>query len=278
MSGAFPTSNTTGYPMSGRRSYVTIQAFDNYFFSYTVTRGDPPSFTVTGTLGAVTGATSLTCPAGRILRENGKKLYPSANPGITTFMVGVYDSITGLSGFIDPNDRVFAIYNSDKAYFLDNGVSPVDSADDKGQGVYTRGDIVTVQGDIIATAGSIVAGGQIRSSTLTTLTSITANGAASAQTIDHTLGQVFKITTSPPSGVASITLNTSATQQVGASFTLIIIATTVQNTTFTFGSNIVSAGTLVTTAGVGPVTQYYSISFVSDGSTFFETSRTAAQL
>lgn len=270
MSAAFPTANTTGYPISGRRSYVAIEAFNSYFFSYTVTTGAPPSFTKTGTLAAVTGATASNCSAGRILRENGKKLYPSANPGISTLMVGVYDSETGLSGFIDPNDRPFAVYNSDKPYFLDNGVSPADSANDKGQGVYTLGDIVSIEGDIVA-------GGQIRSSTLTTLTSITANGAAAAQTIDHTLGQLFKITISPPSGVASITLNTSATQQVGASFTLLIVATTVQNTTITFGSNIVSAGTLVTTAGAGPVTQYYSISFVSDGTTFFETSRTAAQ-
>lgn len=256
-------------PSALRRTYMSIRAFNGSFFSYTVTKAGPPAFTVTGTLAAVTGANSTNCPAGRTLRENGKKLFPSANPGVSTYMVGVYDANSGLSGFIDPNDSVFTVYNTDKPVFLDDGVSATNNTTvDKAPGVYAVGDIVT-------TAGNVIAGGQIRSSTVTALTSITANGAASGQNINSSLGQVFTLTASPPSGVANITL-TLTNPTAGARVTLVVSATTVQNTTITFAGTT-KTGTLVVTAAAGPATQYYSISFVSDGTTFYETGRTAAQ-
>jgi hypothetical protein len=251
-----------------RLQYISTAAFNSYFYTYTTSLTS--SLDTVGTLSAVTGATASNCPAGRVLRENGRKLYPSANPGITTYMVGVYDPITFLNGFIDPNAQVFQIYNTDKPTYLDDGVEPTLGTTDQGPSVYTRGTI-TAGGEIVTSSG------QIRSSVVTALTSITANGAAAAQTIDYTLGQLFTIAASPPSGAASITLNLSATQTAGSRFTLIITATTVQNTTFTFGSNIFSAGTLVTTAAAGPANQYYSISFISDGTNFYEICRTGAQ-
>lgn len=138
-----PTSSHGVYPHAGRRSYISTAAFNSYFFKYTTSRGGAPSFEVTGTLGAVTGASASNCPVGRILRENGKKLFPTANPGVSTYMVGVYDANSGLNGFIDPNDKVFATYNSDKPAYLADGTSPTDSTADKGAGIYTLGDITT---------------------------------------------------------------------------------------------------------------------------------------
>jgi len=260
--------NGASFNNTPRLSYIATAAFNTFFYSYSTSLN--ASLVTVGTLAAVTGATAGNCPAGRVLRENGRKLYPGANPSITTYLVGVYDAQTLLSGFIDPNAAVFQIYNTDKPTYLSDGVEPTANTTDQGPSVFTRG-TVTAIGDIIST------GGQIRSSTVTALTAISANGAAAAQEINSALGQVFTITAAPPSGVASITLDHTATQTAGSIFSLIISATTVQNTTFTFGANIVSAGTLITTAAAGPATRFFTISFISDGTTFYETSRTAAQ-
>jgi hypothetical protein len=260
--------NGASFNNTPRLSYIATATFNTYFYSYSTSIN--ASLVTVGTLGPVTGATAGNCPAGRVLRENGRKLYPGANPDITTYLVGVYDAQTMLSGFIDPNGAVFQIYNTDKPTYLQDGVEPTANTTDQGPSVYTRG-TVTAIGDIVST------GGQIRSSTVTALTAISANGAAADQELNSALGQVFTITVSPPSGVASITLNHTAAQTAGSLMTLIITATTVQNTTFTFGTGIVSAGTLVTTAAAGPATRFFTISFMSDGTTFYEVARTAAQ-
>ena len=152
-----PTTSHGAYPQSSRRTYMSIRAFNGSFFSYTTSRLGAPTFEAIGTLGSVTGANSTNCPAGRTLRENGKRLFPSANPGVSTFMVGVYDANSGLSGFIDPNDAVFTVYNTDKPTYLADGVSPTNSAIDKAPGVYALGDIVTTGGNI-TTPNSLTGG------------------------------------------------------------------------------------------------------------------------
>ena len=91
-------------------------------------------------MAVVSGATAFTCPKGRVLRENGRKLYPDANPGVTTYLVGVYDAQSMLSGFIDPNAKVFQIYNTDKPNFLADGVTG--GTTDLGPSVYTAGDLL----------------------------------------------------------------------------------------------------------------------------------------
>jgi hypothetical protein len=95
----------------------------------------------TGTLTTVSGATAANCPKGRVLRENGKKLFPDANPGITKYMVGVYDAITGLTGFIDPNAPVFTMYNSDKPSYMADTVGPDGRNAERAPPVYTDGTI-----------------------------------------------------------------------------------------------------------------------------------------
>lgn len=107
---------------STRRSYITLGDFRDDMFTYKTSR---VNFTTIGTLTAVGGSQ---CPKGRFLYENGRKLYPGTHPGISTYMVGVYDSVSFLNGFIDPNSKLFAPMNTDKSYAA--------QIDDNGRGVF----------------------------------------------------------------------------------------------------------------------------------------------
>ena len=143
-----------GFPGGNRRSYISTDTFTNRFYSYTTRTIDGVT---TGIFADVTDDDTL-CPKGRILRENGRKLFPGANPDVRQYMVGVYDAKTFLNGFIDPNSRVFSSFNTDKSYYIDNDLDSdhgsVGSGDsggeDLGDPVYTRGMIETISGDILA--------------------------------------------------------------------------------------------------------------------------------
>jgi len=144
-------------PGGQRRSYISTQTFAGQFYTY---RTEVQDLDIVGIWGQVT-EDSDQCPKGRILRENGRKLYPGANPNVDAYFVGVYDSVTFLSGFINPNESRFAVFNSDKPVYLsDNhyafdGVSEDGSEADEydlGAPVYTKGNIETVNGNIIANA------------------------------------------------------------------------------------------------------------------------------
>jgi hypothetical protein len=66
-------------------------------------------------------------------------------------MVGVYDANSCLSGFIDPNASLFAVYNGDKPNYIADGVDPVTGLTvDQGPPVFTRGSV---------TAGTTVTAG-----------------------------------------------------------------------------------------------------------------------
>ena len=98
--------NTVSYSDSHRRSYITTGAFSTEIFSYSTSMN--AQFVTVGSLTAKSVPSGLNT-AGIILRENGRKLYPGANPGINTYMVGVYHDTIG-SGFIDPNAKVDLYY------------------------------------------------------------------------------------------------------------------------------------------------------------------------
>ena len=115
------SANNNSYKNSPRRSYISVAPFNASFFTYTTSMN--ANYVMQGTLTAVTGGTAANCPKGRVLRENGRKLYPSANPGVTTYLVGVFDDNTFLNGFIDPNSPLFVPFNTDKPVYLDNGVN-----------------------------------------------------------------------------------------------------------------------------------------------------------
>jgi hypothetical protein len=118
-----------------KRSYITTAAFNSVIYQYTAQLG--PTLKNEGRLTAITASpagttlTATNCPAGRILREVGAKLYPGVHPGLAVgdtfsgavvgttatnkYWVKVFDAQTGVRGFIDPNAPTFAIYNSDKS-------------------------------------------------------------------------------------------------------------------------------------------------------------------
>lgn len=124
------------YLTTSRRSYIAAATFNSHFFAYTVTHDNGVA---TGSLSSVPGANSGNCPAGRILRETGRKIFPSVNPGVSVFMVSVYDDQTLLNGFIDPNSPVFAVFSTDKSNFLPNSTDPVGGLPDAGAPVITNG-------------------------------------------------------------------------------------------------------------------------------------------
>ena len=119
-----------------KRSYLSTGPFQNNIYSY-VTALNPSTFRQEGKLSVITtspGGVALTatnCPGGRVLRENGRKLYPGVNVGLAVgdtyqgatvgttttnhFWVGVFDAITGVKGFINPNNATFSVFNSDKS-------------------------------------------------------------------------------------------------------------------------------------------------------------------
>lgn len=124
------------------RQFVAVAPFNNDFFSYT-TSYNPMTAVTSGTLSIVSGATASNCPAGRILREVGKKLVPGIHPGVATYMIAVFDSITLFQGYIDPDSPIFAVSNTAIPAFMANGVDPGPGGQaDKGQPVYTNGVIV----------------------------------------------------------------------------------------------------------------------------------------
>ena len=126
------------------KSYIATDIFTTYFYTYTTIEGN-------GIWGQVTTDDSA-CPRGRILRENGKKLFPKANPGVDTYYVGVYDSKTFLNGFIDPNEKVFQVFSDEKPGYLDDcgdsGSTCSENDQDLGEPIYTRGNITTTEGSI----------------------------------------------------------------------------------------------------------------------------------
>lgn len=215
-------NGSTSYLNTPRRQYITTAAFQNDIYQYT-TSVNPTTFQVTGTLtslATVGTGTAATCPANRILYENGKKLYPSGlaiannttyaapNPGVTTYMVGVYDPGSFLSGYIDPNSKLFAPYNTDKPEYVARGVDPNGSAIDQGPPVYTLGTVTAGQ--------SITAGTSITSGTTITAGSSISAGTSIAATTTVAAGTQVLAGTSIGYGGAGYAGLTAVTQGSGS--------------------------------------------------------------
>lgn len=137
-----PSASHAAFSSVARRSYLATENYNSDFFSYAVTFSNN---VYTGALSAVTGANAGNCPQGRILHETGKKLYPSANPGIRQYMVSVFDPVSMLTGFINPNNPTFSLMNTDRpAYIADSpsGTGTGVSASARANALYTRGDVL----------------------------------------------------------------------------------------------------------------------------------------
>ena len=159
---------------TSKLSYITTAAFNGSIYQYTSTFNNS-NLTTEGQLTPITtlpsgaAVTSTNCPAGRILRVAGRKLYPGANPGLAVgdkyngsvvgttatnhMWVAVFDSVTGLRGFIDPNASFLAIYNTDRnGAFVDVGETAGGTPTRLGQSVYTAGS-VTAGAGLAVTSG-----------------------------------------------------------------------------------------------------------------------------
>lgn len=233
------------------KSYVAAAAFNGDVYTYRVTQSTI-TFQTTGALAAnVVGATDTTCPAGTILRENGKKLYPGAHNGVRTLMVGVFwntsktDTTVSnmLSGFIDPNSPKFAVFNADRPNYMN--VVPVDP---------TGG--LADQGPPVVTNGAIV-------SRVVSVGVLTGAGA----TLDLSTGRIFKFTL-PATAVSTVVSVSPSTLLPGVVINLIITGGT---GTLSFSSTFKTSAS-ISISGTNTIT----MTFVSDGTNLWETSRTGS--
>lgn len=278
---------------TSRTSYVSVAEFSNNFFNYYTTFENLQTI---GHLDPVTGG-SGNCPAGRILRENGRKLYPGGSyPSVTTYLVGVYDSKSLLSGFIDPNAPQFSLYNTDKPNTVPNGDytsgaitgttvtatgSGLESTDaavtvTNGSVAVDNGSIAVNNGSIAVNNGSIVASsGQIRASNV-----VSATITGDSYSVNPALGQIFNISLgSLVSANVTIDIVNSNNTQIGAIVHLNIAnyraaGNCVIAFTNTGGNGVRTPGTLTIANNINGM---YSVAFlIVNNGHIVEISRTAA--
>ena len=250
----------TGIVNRSKRTYVAVATATTQFYSYSVAL-NTTTYVNTGTL---TGS-AATVVAGTLLRENGKKLFPEANPGVTKYLVGVYLTESPFtSGFIDPNSKLFAIYNTDKPDYVPRGINPNGNTEvDQGAPVYTLGTVT-------AGTGIVTTSGQIRSATPVVLTAVTVStGSATInREIDPSLGQLFTLTVTVTGGTNALTFSSVATPAAG-SIVYLVIQTSASHTTAmaaSEGTNLQMGSFAVGTVA----SKYFGITFVSDGTTLVQ--------
>ncbi len=244
------------------RSYVATSPFNLDVYTYTVSRS-ATTFQTTGTLAAnVAGASTTTCPAGTVLRENGKKLFPGAHNGVTTLMVGVFwntsktDTTVSnmLSGFIDPNSPKFAVFSADRPNYMN--VLPVDPTG----GIADQGPPVITNGQIVNRVVSLTPTG-------TALT--TYNAAGGTITLDTSLSNIFTLVLPTSSNAATVNVNAST---LVAGITVRLLVSGASGGLFTFGTGFrKQTGTFPAVVNTAAV-----ITFISDGTNLYEVSRTTA--
>ena len=259
-----------GAKPNSTRQYIATVSFVNDFYTYTTTT-DANGLT-TGTLSAVSGANPATCPAGRVLRDNGKRLYPNAHPNITYGMIGVFDPQTFLSGFINPNSPTFAMFNSDKPYFTDNlGDGYNAGLDSNLSSIVSQN-----QGLAVYTQGNVVSGKQVYSQTRTLLSNVGTPlplGTVTTSNINVANGQVFYVM----NPASDITLNAINCSTVGThAYVFLSNATAVSSLTFGTGfrpTTHLSSGVIsqnMSSLGAGKVSVSH---FMGDGYGMTEVSR-----
>jgi len=194
-------------------------------------------------------------------------------------MVGVIDVVTGLSGFIDPNDSMFAIYNVDKAIdFPNDGGNPA-NAEHRGPSLYTAGN-VTADLNIVTNNGAIgvdVAAGA--AGTITSAAGITANTGnivATAGNIVATAGNI--VATAGKIVLSSAITTTGASPQAAGSAsigtaTLVSGAMVVNTTAITATSRV-----FLTRRGASTTGMYLELESLSVGVSFTVKSYTATNV
>ncbi len=108
---------------------------------YTYSTSLNGNYQTVGSLVLNTGNSAANCPVNRVLHANGKVLIPGVNPGggvgvspvtgtgsttpnpLPFPMIGVYDPVSGLNGYINPQDPTWAVYDATLSAFYDDGRS-----------------------------------------------------------------------------------------------------------------------------------------------------------
>ena len=277
------------YDFNRHLNFISTAAYGDSIFSYTTSQNST-TFATTGTiqsllnLGTVTAGTA---PVGRILRVNNKKLFPGANTCSTIIttgggtatvtqlrsqMVGVIDIVTGISGFIDPNDSMFAIYNVDKAIdYPNDGGTPTDVAH-RGPSVYTAGNVVAA---LAVTAGTTVTAGTGLSLTAGNL-AITASAPQvipyvatdSPYAFATNTGTLYSFTEA-----GAVNLNATTVPPIGSIIIIEFYNSTGGAIAVTLNTNFKSSGT-VTPANSSA--SRISVTFISDGTNLVELFRSGS--
>ena len=115
-------ADARNYNKQPQKAFITTAPFNTKLFTYTTSLNT--SFQTVGSLVVNTAATAGNCPANRVLHANGKTLIPSVNPNVTKPYIGVFDSVSGLNGFVDGTDPVFATYDANFPFQYDSGLQP----------------------------------------------------------------------------------------------------------------------------------------------------------
>lgn len=102
---------------------------------------------------------------------------------------------------------------------------------------------------------------------LTAVSSTSALGTSSPQSLDASTANVFTLT---PTG--AVTINATGLS-LGRRVILIVLTSGTSSYTITFGTNFKSTGTLATGTSSA---KYFVVEFVSDGTNLYEIARTAA--
>ena len=258
-----------GNTATPKRQYIATEQFANDFYTYT-TSTDANGLT-TGSLTQVVGATAATCPAGRVLRDSGKRLYPSAHPGVTYGMVGVFDPQTFLAGFINPNSPIFAMFNTDKVYFTDN----VGDSKNSGYDSNLSSTGLVNEGNAVFTNGNVISGKQVYSDKRwsTTGAATATVGFPTASTINVAAGQLFYFVNPQ----ADLTINALNCSTIGT-HAYIMLSNATLGSSINFGTGfrptaLVSSGVLtnISSLGAGRVN---TIHFMGDGFGMTEVGRT----
>jgi hypothetical protein len=233
------TSATAGAG-APRRTYITMRPYFSDFFSYST---NVSNYVTSGTLSTVVGASNTLgqpgyCAKGAFLRETGRRLYPTVNPGISTLMVGVYDFATGLTGFIDPNSFAFTPQNTDRSYYIDSaGYNPNESVasilrSDQGPPVFTHGDMFA-DGDMYLGGNQSTMGNAFVRGNISTMSNLAVGGNSLVSGNQSTIGNMY--INGNQSNVGNVTIGGSLTV-IGELklFSLTTVGTTQLNNTDQF--------------------------------------------
>lgn len=166
------TSISSSFASPSRRQYVASGLFDTNIFQYS-TYTDSQLNTRGRLIIHPSAVAGVNCLPNTILRENGKKLHTGTHPDLVdpttnlpyTYLVGVYDIISGINGFINPNAPYFAVLNTDKSYQDDLTKEQVDASRNTltaASGVYPYNNTSNqILGPPVNTAGDVLSGGYL---------------------------------------------------------------------------------------------------------------------